>query len=61
MKIKIKGKKIIGDAYSSYHGRVHNVYLNNKKNIFPEKYTPMNSASASHPVIVKKNKNLDTE
>ena len=61
MKIKIKGKNSIGDAYSSYHGKVHNVRLSSNTNIFPARYTPMNSASAGHPVVGKKIKHSDTE
>lgn len=46
-----KGVKTLGSAYSSYHGKVRNEYVNTKADVFVGNHVPMNSISAGHPVM----------
>lgn len=50
----------IGKAYSSYRGKVHNVYVNEKIVVSASKCVPMNSFSPGHPVLGKLN-HIDIE
>lgn len=45
--------KILGRAYSSYHGKVHIPYITTKPRIFSEEGIYMNSVCAGHVVAGK--------
>lgn len=51
----------IGKEYSSYRGKVHNVYVNVKPKLSVGNHVPMNSFSPGHPVLGEvKHSNIET-
>ncbi len=48
---KKRSVRNIGKEYSSYRGKVHNVYVNTKPPVPVGKCVPMNSFSPGHPVL----------
>lgn len=52
-KINNHGVKIMGDAYSTYHGKVRDPYVMTNADVSVSNHVPMNSVSAGHPIIGK--------
>lgn len=46
----------IGSSYSSFNGKTYNKNSKSIKNVFPNKYAPINIAFASHPILNSKKK-----
>ena len=50
---KRSGNRILGSAYSSYHGKVRDPFVHTEADVSVSNHVPMNSVSAGHPVIGK--------